>query len=127
MNDQNENPNPNQLTQDTLDRLENFATYARGKAIFMAPIPEEYQQFPQQLVETMREIYETGNALVASIGENERAQVEHAVSQLIAIVQDGFARLSADVKEGMPYDELHQSLEDERKIWFEQVRLNQEI
>lgn len=119
--------NENKLTQDTLDRIENFATYARGKAIFMSPVPEEYERYHEQLVSVMREIYERGDELVASIAEAERADAQQIVSLFIATVQDGFARLSADVKEGLPFEDLRKNLEDERKIWFEQVRLNQEI
>lgn len=112
------------LSQDTIDRLVSFASYIRQKSIYLSPKPEDYPRFSEVLVTVMREIYAAGDTLAASIAENERAQAGRIISLLIATVQDGFARLSADVKEGLPYDTFRKDLEDERKIWSEQLRLN---
>lgn len=78
-----------------------------------------YDSFGNQLVNCMRGVQRD----LQRYDEQRLQPVEIDRLTLFAdIVQDGCARLFADWREGLEYDTLRKSLDEEKRIWFEQLQ-----
>ncbi|MEO5949540.1 MAG: hypothetical protein ABIP74_03980 [Candidatus Saccharimonas sp.] len=95
----------------------------RGGVLGLSVIHETYEQFDQEMLRIVRDIVHEAEQYISTMHANDYASRE--VRYFVALIQDGYARLDADLNEGMPYATFHVRLNEEKRIWFEQLRVRE--
>lgn len=105
-------------------QLEEFVSYLRDELAHIKFSKDEYVIASQLLAERMLGIYGMKDTFIRLLPIDSRHDGISFANLLVNIVQDGFSRLAADAREGMEYELFLKRIEEERQIWFEQLRIS---
>ncbi|MEO5949041.1 MAG: hypothetical protein ABIP74_01435 [Candidatus Saccharimonas sp.] len=95
----------------------------KNQALGLSTHEKVYASFDDNLISLMRKVRKD-MGLYAHQVKNERGLEE--LRGAADIIQDGCARLSADFREGMDYEVFCLRVQEEKKIWFEQLYIRED-
>ena len=108
----------------TKQNLDEFVSCLRDEVKFIKLTKDEYVSANKLMAEKMINIYDLKDTFIRMIPIDDKPAIEDTVTLLVDIVRDGLSRLAADAREGMSYELFLKRIDEEQKIWFEQLRIS---